>query len=235
MSKNPKSHKVLSDQMITARADEPLTGSKSDIAYLLLEERIITMDIPPGAMLSEVELAQQLDIGRTPVREALQRLAHENLVEIMPRRGIRVTEIDIKKQLRLLEVRREVENLQASMAAKRANAIEKDRFAIISQKMLESADNDDYMSFVRLDQEYDTLMAAAADNEFIASMLKQVHGLSRRFYHRHYLVAGDLDNAVQLHASVATAISKGDPSAAKTASNELMDYILTFTLATLDL
>src|SRR3546814_14394892 len=71
-----------------------------------LEELIVTLRLPPGHVLSEADLAKRLDIGRTPIREALQRLAREGLVVIMPRRGIMVSDINVKRQLRLLEIGR---------------------------------------------------------------------------------------------------------------------------------
>lgn len=207
--------------------------SKSEQAYRLLEEQIVTMTIAPGAMLSEVELSQQLGIGRTPVREALQRLANEHLVEIMPRRGIRVTEINVKQQLRLIEVRRELEGLQAVLASKRANEAQKERFQSLAQNMLQHSENKDYIGFVRLDREFNELLASASDNQFAATMLKQLHGLSRRFWHRHYQSAADLQKVAALHADVAEAIALGNEENAEAAVNAHMDYIQTFTLATL--
>src|SRR5436305_13711508 len=87
--------------------------SLTELAYLDLEEMIVTLKLPPGTAVSESELSQRLRIGRTPIREALQRLARERLIVILPRRGILVPEINVKRQLRLLAVRREVERLSA--------------------------------------------------------------------------------------------------------------------------
>src|SRR4029079_11997900 len=92
-------------------------------------ERIVTLQLLPGTVLSEQALALRLKIGRTPIREALQRLARDGLVVIMPRRGIMVSEINLKLQLRLLEVRRELERLMASLAAERATTAERREFA----------------------------------------------------------------------------------------------------------
>ncbi len=99
--------------MVQSNINEFETSSLTDRAYGELEERIVTLQLEPGAVLSETTLAQQLGFGRTPVREALQRLAREGLVVIFPRRGILVSEIDVKRQLALLEVRRERERRMA--------------------------------------------------------------------------------------------------------------------------
>ena len=98
-----------------------LPETLADQAYRELEEEITTLRIPPGAILSEAQLSERFGIGRTPVREALQRLAREGLVVIMPRRGVVVSEIDVAAQLRLLEVRRELERLMVRGAAQRAS------------------------------------------------------------------------------------------------------------------
>ena len=208
--------------------------SKAEQAYRLLEEQIVTMVLPPGAMLSETELATQLELGRTPVREALQKLAAENLVEIMPRRGIRVTEINVKQQLRLIEVRRELELLQAQLACKRASQVQLNRFQEIAVKMMQAAESEDYLMFVRLDRDMNELTAEAADNVFAENMLRQLHGLSRRFWHLHFQAAGDLSEVAAMHARLAKAIAERKNDAAVLAVNEHMDYIHSFTLATLD-
>src|SRR4249920_2921182 len=90
--------------------------SLTDRAYAVLEEMIVTLQLPPTAVISEAALSEQLGIGRTPIREALQRLARERLVIVLPRRGIIVSQIDVRSQLRLLEVRREIERLVAKSA-----------------------------------------------------------------------------------------------------------------------
>jgi DNA-binding GntR family transcriptional regulator len=96
------------------------TRTLTDQAYVVLEELIVTLRLAPGAVLSESALSEQLEIGRTPIREALQRLSREGLITILPRKGILVTEINPRSQLLLLEVRRELKRLLARTGAIRA-------------------------------------------------------------------------------------------------------------------
>lgn len=220
--------------MATLNADEADTSSLTDRAYAELEERIVTLRLEPGAVLSEATLAQQLGFGRTPVREALQRLAREGLVVIFPRRGILVSEIDVKRQLTLLEVRREVERLMATKATQRANDAEREHFLAIAEGMEQaSVDNDD-MKFMRLDRELNLLVASAARNEFASRAMGLMHGLSRRFWYFHYKEVADLPLCAKLHADLARAIGQGDSAGAAAASDQLMDYIEDFTRASLD-
>jgi DNA-binding GntR family transcriptional regulator len=107
---------IASTQNILSAVDEASLAGK---AYEVLEELIVTLQLTPGQVLSEAGLAKQLGIGRTPVREALQQLAREGLVSILPRRGVIVSEINVKNQMELLRVRREVERLMARLAAER--------------------------------------------------------------------------------------------------------------------
>lgn len=92
----------------------------TDRAYRQIEEAIVTLRLRPGQVLSETQLADSLDMGRTPVREALQRLAREGMITVLPRRGALVSEINLSRQLMLLELRREIERLCARKAAQRA-------------------------------------------------------------------------------------------------------------------
>ncbi len=208
--------------------------SKTDLAYRLLEEKIVTMQLKPGALLSEAELAAQLGLGRTPVREALQRLEVEYLVEIMPRRGVRVTDIDIKRQLRLLEVRRQLERLNAALAARRASRGQRAAFAMVAEQMTAAAQAGDYLGFLHLDSEFNVLQVTAAGNEFSANMLRQLHGLSRRFWHSYYLHEEDLPVVAELHAAISRSIAAADELAAVEACLSLMDYIEAFTRAALE-
>jgi DNA-binding GntR family transcriptional regulator len=212
------------------RDDETLT----DRAYRQIEELIVTLALPPETILSEQSLAQRLGIGRTPIREALQRLARDGLVVILPRRGILVSQINLKTQMRLLEVRRELERLMARGAAERATAAETARFAGIARDMRRASDQADDMTFMRLDRALNDLVSQASRNEFAARAMGLMHGLSRRFWYQHYREAGDLPLSARLHADLAEAIAGRDADAAGKASDLLIDYIESFARKTIE-
>ena len=211
------------------------TRSLSDRAYADLEEMMVTLELAPGAAVSEQDLAQRLGIGRTPIREALQRLAREGMVAILPRRGILVSAIDVKRQLRLLEVRRELERLIARSAARRATDEERRRFEEIAKRFQESARVNDDVAFMRTDREFNDLCSAAAHNEFAGGAMSLMHSLSRRFWYIHYKQAADMPLTAKLHANIARAIAKGDEDAAAAASDRLIDAIEKFTRDTTDI
>jgi DNA-binding GntR family transcriptional regulator len=211
-----------------------LPPSLTDKAYAELEERIVTLTLRPGQVLSENALAASLNIGRTPIREALQRLAREGLNVILPRRGVMVSEINVRNQLELLRVRRELERLMAQLASKRATAEEKAEFTELAKGMNLCARKDDDVGFMRLDRELNLMISRACRNEYAQRAMGLTHGLSRRFWYMHYKQVLDLPRCAKLHAALAAAIGAGDDQKAMKASDELLDYIESFTRAALD-
>jgi DNA-binding GntR family transcriptional regulator len=212
----------------TRNGDVTLT----DRAYRRLEEMIVTLQLAPGSVVSETALSKRLGIGRTPIREALQRLARERLIVVLPRRGIMVSEVNIRTQLRLLEARREVERLLARSAARRASDAQRRRFREIADGMEEAARQNDDVTFMRLDREFNLLVLEAGQNEFAAGAMALMHGLARRFWYIHYKQVADMPLTARQHADIARAIAAGDEKGAAAALDRLMDYIEEFTRAT---
>lgn len=219
--KNPKSQAVGADERLL-----------TDIAYARIEEMIVTMKLRPGTVVSESSLGNDLGIGRTPVREALQRLAREQLVRVLPRRGVIVSEIDVKSQLRLLEVRKELERYTARSAARRATDAERQRFAELADIFFACARTNDDATFIKADRDFNDLNAAAARNEFASTALLNMQSLSRRFWYLHYRQAADLPETAIRHAEVAQAIAQGDEETAARASDRLIDLMAEFTRTT---
>lgn len=223
--------------MVLLDALEPNDSDKLSLtqqAYRKLEEMIVTLELQPGEVLSETTLAQRLEIGRTPIREALQRLDREGLVVILPRRGILVSELDVRRQLKLLELRRELERLMARTAARRASEEERSAFLEIAEGMRKAAREDDDITFMRFDRQLNLLLCRAARNEFVTSAMSLTHGLSRRFWFQHHRAVGDLPLCANLHADLSAAVGAGQQDAAAEASDRLLDYVENFTRATLD-
>src|SRR4051812_5924950 len=178
-------------------------------AYRLIEEQIVTLRLRPGDVLSEQMLSASFDIGRTPIREALQRLAREGLVTILPRKGILVSEINPRTQLLVLEVRRELERLLSRAGAERATREQRDDLLRIAQGMDQAARTNDDLVFMRLDGELNRLKIDAAQNDYAARSMKLLQGLSRRFWYMHSRRAAALPLCARLHAAQARAIAKG--------------------------
>ena len=212
----------------TGARDETLTEQ----AYRVLEEQIVTLRLKPGDVLSEQMLSATFKIGRTPIREALQRLAREGLITVLPRKGILVSDINPRSQLLVLEVRRELERLLSRAGAERATKEQRSQLQEIAQGMDRAAKGKDDLAFMRLDRSLNRLMLDAAHNDYAERSMKLLQGLSRRFWYMHYREAADLPLCARLHANQARAIAQGNGEAAARASDKLMDYVENFTRGT---
>jgi DNA-binding GntR family transcriptional regulator len=152
----------------------------------MLEEMIVTLQLPPGSLWSESMLSESLGIGRTPVREALQRLAEYHMVEILRRHGIRIAEVNEHEQLLVLETRRELERLISARAARRASAAEKQTLAAMAQALLAAGKAGDIVELLRQYFVAKKFMARCAGNRFSEQAIAPLYTLSRRFYFMHH-------------------------------------------------
>lgn len=236
MTRTPPKKRSIVARVPALAEQPPATAARPDSlatqAYARIEEMIVKLEMPPGSVISEAEVSAALGIGRTPVREALQRLAREHLVLVLPQRGVLVSEIDIKRQLRLLETRREVERLVARSAARRASDLENKQFATLAKEFAASAASGDQVRFMRADKAFNDLSLRAARNEFAAGAMGLMHGLSRRFWFMHHRQADDTDVMATLHANLAAAIAQRDEAAAAEALDALIDHTEAFTKVT---
>ncbi|MGF1700277.1 GntR family transcriptional regulator [Photobacterium makurazakiensis] len=202
--------------------------NKTEIAYNELEKKIIFRELEPGTMVSEKQLAESLDLGRTPVREALQRLSYERMVEIHPRRGIQIPLISIESQLKILEVRRDIEALCVRYAASRASTEEKQRMQELAEQLEVCALQKDEVQYALLLKNIHRLLVKAADNEYLQLAMAPLQGLSRRFWFAFKNENSDLKDASSLHAAVLRAVIHTDAEEAVTASHRLNDYLTDF-------
>lgn len=198
-----------------------------------LEEMIVTHELQPGSTWSEGGLATLTGFGRTPVREALKRLEAQHLVEIVQRHGVRITEINVQKQLLLLETRRELERLVASRAARRRTDAEAAQIVGHARALREAGQRDDVLAFFRVHQLAEAVVLQACRNPFLVTAISPCHAMSRRFYFLHYRAANDLQLACEHHATVMDAIGAGDERRAAEAADAVLDYVEQFTRATL--
>ena len=197
--------------------------------YYAIEEKIVKLEYKPGSFLTENFLEKNLKCGRTPIREAVQKLAREGLIKVIPRKGLLITHIDINDQLNLIQVRRELEKLMAKLSAKNASKTQKEKFYKIS-KLMKKCKNNDNDKFIKLDKEMNDLLALSCDNEFLRRSMRLVSGLSRRFwFYRNLKSLNDLTIIAQLHSSICETISKGDQKGAEKKTVKLMNYIVNFT------
>lgn len=208
-------------------------ANKSDEAYVRIEEMITFRDLPPGQLVSEAMLARMTGFGRTPVREALQRLAREGMVEIHASRGILVAPISVESQLDLLEIRRSLEELAVRLAARRSGETEREAMLALADA-LAAFEGDDHRAFGPLLKRSHGLIAAGARNPYLPVAMAPLQGLSRRFWFANFRdVASDLRDGADRHMAILRAIHEQDAERAAKASLALNDYLVEFAHRTL--
>jgi DNA-binding GntR family transcriptional regulator len=203
-------------------------------AYQLIEEMIVKGTLEPGAKVSEKVLSELIGLGRTPIREALQRLAAEGTVSIVPRAGVIISPIDITDQFRLIEVRRELEKMLAGRAARLVTLDERDRFRALAARFRAAGDADDAEQFIPTDREFNALVAETAHNKYALMAMSAIQAQTRRFWFLYFRRYGDLKKVCEFHACMAEAIASSDEAAARKASDDLIDYVEDYTRRTLD-
>jgi DNA-binding GntR family transcriptional regulator len=214
-----------------SRGPKPRPDRLADIAHSKLEELIVTLELAPGSLWSEAMLSDRIGIGRTPVREALQRLAWERLVTVIRRHGIRISEIDPHEQMLVVELRREFEPLVASRAARRATVDERRYLSKIAASFMEAGATVDVLKFLRVHFESKRFIINCARNPFIANAFAPINALTRRFYFVYQREAKDVAQSAALHAAVLKAIAAGDEAAAADAAIAMVEYAEFYTKA----
>jgi DNA-binding GntR family transcriptional regulator len=199
-------------------------GSLSEQAFSALEEMIVTLQLPPGSLWSEAMLSETLGIGRTPVREAVQRLAEYHLVVIMRRHGIRIAEVNEQEQLLVLETRRELERSIATRAARRASTADKQTLGAMAQALVAAGNDGDVVELLRQYFVAKAFMARCGGNRFSEQAIAPLYTLSRRFYFMHHQELNDLRVVARLHADLLRAVTTGDEKQAADASDRQIDY-----------
>lgn len=160
----------------------PQKRTLAEQAYRRLEEMIITAELPPNTVVSLVTLSARLGIGRTPIQEAAKRLSADFLVEIIPRKGIRVRDVPRDELEALVQARRPLERLLARFAARNAAPEERLRLRAGAKELLAAAKSGDERAVVSADGNLKQIALAAARNPFLASALGPIFTHFRRLY-----------------------------------------------------
>ena len=186
----------------------------SEKAYHLIKDKIITLELAPSTVIDEQALMKELGLGRTPIREALQRLNAEGLVHIVPRRGMFVTDISITDLQKVFEVRTVLAGFSARLAAQRATT---DQIAQMEQVLhgLEQVQSGDYKLLIDIDRRFQRLLYQAAGNEILAESLDHLYDLSLRIWYLVLHQLGDVRDAIEEHQQVAEALKARDGARAE--------------------
>lgn len=204
-------------------------GEAQQQAYETLKEMIIVQQLQPNELVSEIKLAEKIKFGRSSIRTALQKLQADGLVTIYAQRGCRISEIDVVTQLKVLEVRGELERLMVTNAARRINDKAAVQLMSAAKSLCHAAQQQDVQSYMKSLRDLHDQTAEASENEILIRCVNQIQGLSRRFWYAHFERHADLNSAAELHRERVKAVCDGNPDAAAIASDRLVEYLADFT------
>lgn len=194
-------------------------ASLTEYAYEQLKDRILALHFLPGQYLNEASLSEQLEIGRTPIHQALQRLKEEGLVEILPRKGIIVQPDSLGEIVNILDSRLTVEPQLAQFAAQRVSEGKVTEAEIAEMKELADATPEetqppDIALFSSNDRKFHVAVATLSGNPVMAGFARKLHERSSRFWYLNMWQTIDVAASNTQHLDIAEAIAQGDESGA---------------------
>ena len=180
-------------------------------AYGRIRAAIIRLDLAPGDVLHEHELQGRLEIGRTPIREALQRLARDQFVTVIPRRGMFVASIDVDELSTLYETRAMMEPYAARLACRSGTAEHWDEMATVIEESLRGGIPPEQL--LAVDRRCHEIIWSAAGNRFLTDTLDMLYAHSDRVWHMYLADVADTRHAVDEHIEILELLRAGDPEA----------------------
>jgi DNA-binding GntR family transcriptional regulator len=205
----------------------------ADVAYDAVESMIATLQMQPGTPVVEAELVQRTGLGRTPLREALLRMVSAGLITQEPRRGLRVSNVQLADHLDLLQTRRALEQLIATAAARRATPPQRAAILDCAAHMMRAAEGGNLDDYMRADQMLDHACHEACGNTSAVTAVIPLLIQCRRFWYA-YQHEGDVMEGARHHLAMAQAIASGNERAAARAADTLMDYLEGFARKVID-
>ena len=196
--------------------------------YRILKDRIIKEEFKQGERLLEKNIAEQLGVSRTPVREALRELAAEGFVEITPNQGIILNNVSFEEIWDILQIRGVLEGLAAKITAKKLSNDKIEKFnKIIDQMKYYAANNSnsqgDILRFSRLDNEFHDLILSICGNKWLTQVLCNLKNRIEKFRIRSFSIPGTFAESLKEHCKILVAMKKGDSELAEKLSKMHME------------
>jgi DNA-binding GntR family transcriptional regulator len=190
------------------------SGTQSEQAYRQIRAMIVDLELPPASLVDEGALVEALGFGHTPVREALRRLAQDNLVVILPRRGTLVADINWSDLQKIFELRLDLETLACRLAAERASPRQIEAMQALFADNAAVIANGDNRELIVLDHQAHQQIAEAAHNEFLEETLDWLYSHVLRLWNVSLDKVTGLREALDEHRIIVEAIKRRDAEAA---------------------
>jgi DNA-binding GntR family transcriptional regulator len=198
-------------------------SSLTEVAYEAIKQKIITLQFGPGTYLNVASITEVLGIGRTPVHQAVRRLTHDGMIEIMPRKGMIVKPVSLHEVMDVTEARALNEPYCVRLAAKNASAkdiLGLERILKRASKAAKAGNTEEQML---ADRDFHCEISRIAGNKILADILKNLHERSLRFWFISLHDSNHRDDVTNEHAAIVAAIKKHNPDAAEKAMRQHID------------
>ncbi|MCT7377939.1 GntR family transcriptional regulator [Chelativorans salis] len=199
-----------------------------ELAYERLEHLIVTCELRPGAFLTIQDLQDILGFSRTPVHQAVARLAIDTLMIVRPRHGLQVAPMDLARERLLLKLRRDLERFVIRLAAERSSSSHRNQMLHLARYLRERRDAITIGEFNAFDWRIDQLILAAAGEPFLEHTLRPLHTIFRRIgwiYHNRTSGHSNISETIDAHLSVLDAVVNRDAERAVLSSDSLIDFV----------
>ena len=205
--------------MSIAKTNRASPDSLAEQAYQILEEKLVTLALPLGSMISEGNLIEMSGLGRTPVREALQRLAHQDFIHVMPRKGLMITPVNSATIRHILEARKPLDGLIVYRAALNARDEQRSGLSSIARELTISHDR--FEEFLRLDARLSTLLDVCSGNPYATAAVAPLRSHCRRFWY-FYRDRMQLSDAISALSTMARLVARREFKGAQKASDAII-------------
>ncbi|CAI2122805.1 Uncharacterized HTH-type transcriptional regulator ydfH [Serratia marcescens] len=204
--------------------------SLNELAYRRFKQALVTLSYKPGEYLNTAQVMNDLDMGRTPINQAIHRLANEGLLQVIPRKGVMVSPLSMDDALELIEVRLANEMLCMRLASQK---ITEGQIATLTElnRQIEAASQErDRVRMMTLDHEFHQELAQIAGNNMLADILSVLHARAQRFWASTLSREGHMREVIDEHRAIIAALAAQDSAAAAEAAQA---HILSFRTALL--
>lgn len=184
--------------------------SRNDSLKIKLQKDIVAGTLKPGERLDEVSLAEQFNVSRTPVREALLQLSSMGLVEMRPRRGAVVAQIGLKDLLDMFEVMAQLEGICGRLAARRATKAEWERLAGVHDASKRAVNAGNYDAYYQCNVEFHEIIYQASRNPFLAEQTMNLRNRLAPYRRSQLHQNGRLQGSYDEHTTILTALKNQD-------------------------
>lgn len=179
-------------------------------AYQEIKQRILTCEFSPGEFLNESYLQDELSLGRSPINQALHRLAVEGLVMIYPRKGVMVSQLSLNEVIEMIEVRLVNECMSVKLATERAQLSEIEAMREILAETPLAIENRDLTKLMKIDLRFHTAISAASRNKVLSEILISLHERQARFWFLSLSAKPQMTRAYEEHLEIVEAIASRD-------------------------